>query len=59
MHDGSLRGKARFTQPTENLQAAWPPLPTRALTGGEGAGGGEGDDRAQGSLGSRDPAVCF
>jgi len=56
MRDGGLRGKARFTHPTENRQAAWPPLPTRALTGGEGAGGGEGDDRAQGSLGSRSRA---
>jgi hypothetical protein len=42
MRDGGLRGKARFTHPTENLQAAWPPLPTRALAGGEGAGGVRG-----------------
>ena len=42
MRDGGLRGKARFTHPTENRQAAWPPLPTRALSGGEGAGGVRG-----------------
>ena len=42
MRDGGLRGKARCTQPTENRQAAWPPLPTRALAGGVGAGGVRG-----------------
>ena len=47
MLGGGLRGKARFTHPTENLQAAWPPLPSRALAGGEGAGGGEGRPRVR------------
>ena len=42
MRDGGLRGKARFTHPTKNLQTAWPPLPPRALAGGEGAGGARG-----------------
>ena len=46
MLDGGLRGKARFTHPTENLQTAWLPLAPRALAGGVGGGGGEGDDRA-------------
>jgi len=46
MLDGGLRGKARFTHPTENLQTAWPPLAPRALAGGVGGGGGEGEDRA-------------
>ncbi len=47
MLGGGLRGKARFTHPTENLQTAWPPLPSRALAGGEGAGGGEGRPRVR------------
>ena len=47
MFGGGLRGKARFTHPTENLQAAWPPLPSRALAGGGGAGGGEGRPRVR------------
>ena len=39
MLDGGLRGKARFTHPTENLQNAWLPLAPRALAGGVGGGG--------------------
>jgi hypothetical protein len=46
MLDGGLRGKARFKHPTENLQTAWLPLAPRALAGGVGGGGGEGEDRA-------------
>ena len=46
VRDGGLRGKARFTHPTENLQTAWLPLAPRALAGGVGGGGGEGEDRA-------------
>ena len=44
MLGGGLRGKARFTHPTENIQTAWPPPPLQGFGWGGGGGGGEGGE---------------